>query len=419
MHLVIAMIALLSLFTSNALALTCGVGEKTEFGVGFNPVLKVKPNTGGTLVDHGQSFTVQSVRLQLSLRAPDKAIDGFVVIRDKYFRVLATITPGDFKGDTGGYGISRWTGRLPALHEIYLELATNEPGDIYLEVNRGIATPSASAETRLFSVIGAQPAWVPLSEIHEVGPRRAGYAVGMLLTGQTAAPGAQASPTWCCSGAMITSSLFLTNWHCGGSGGIEAEYWTQAVCNQAIIDLGWNAAVGAGQQDGAIGLSQQVGCQRVVAKDRRLDYAILRVGAIIGPGGISGTPIPATINASPVSEGDIYVVHHAQCQPKLVSKNCRVQNAALPAWTGTDATALNATPNFSHNCDTEPGSSGGPVFNTSRELIGIHHAGFDRDADCKPIDPRVNKAIGMNAIMQHLEKQYPSVRREINAPGFN
>ncbi|MBF9196100.1 trypsin-like serine peptidase [Microvirga terrestris] len=387
--------------------LSCPRGEKTEFGAAFNPLLRIKPNSNGVFVDHGQGNSISSMRLLLSIAAESKASDWDVIIRDKYFRIIATFPDDDFRDAQGNYTVSRWTGRLPTTNGVYVEVLARDSVDVLLEINRGLATPELSSDTRLFSILGDKPAWTSLENIEDVGPRRAGYSVGMLLTGSNAAPGSEGPASWCCSGVMITSDLFLTNWHCGGSRVVEGEYWNTTTCAQTLIDLGWNLATG---------LSQQLSCQAVLAKDQRLDFAILRVRALIGSGGISGAPIRSRLSTAPISERDIYVVHHAQCSPKLVSKNCRVQDARIPAWIEAPVDMVaDLAPNFAHDCDTEPGSSGGAVFNTARELIGIHHSGFARDENCEPVD-RLNKGVSLAAILDYLAAHHPDLRKEIRAP---
>jgi hypothetical protein len=202
---------------------------------------------------------------------------------------------------------------------------------------------------------------------------------------------------------MISHDLFLTNWHCGGNSGGNGVYWPADVCERAVIDLGWSKE----------SLSRQYSCKQVVAKHRDLDYAILRVLPVLGPAGHSSRPPRSRISKTvPKESQDIFLVHHANCSFKLISKECRVQSANYHAWTGRVDPDDHQLPDFTHDCDSESGASGGPVFDLSGSVIGIHHAGFDRDESCKRVD-HVNKAVSIAAILHHLRRKNPAVAAEL------
>jgi V8-like Glu-specific endopeptidase len=57
-----------------------------------------------------------------------------------------------------------------------------------------------------------------------------------------------------------------------------------------------------------------------------------------------------------------------------------------------------------YQADTEPASSGSPVFNNSWDVIGLHHAGGERDSDGSWIS---NEAIRMDRIIEHLRENAP------------
>jgi hypothetical protein len=56
---------------------------------------------------------------------------------------------------------------------------------------------------------------------------------------------------------------------------------------------------------------------------------------------------------------------------------------------------------FTHNCDTEGGSSGAPIFTEQGALVGIHHLGFDKlsDGTCD----KKNKGVHIGGILDHLK----------------
>ena len=59
-------------------------------------------------------------------------------------------------------------------------------------------------------------------------------------------------------------------------------------------------------------------------------------------------------------------------------------------------------------------ASGAPVFDVSGSLVGLHHLGFARDNQCKPID-HVNKAIKISDIVGFLRQQHQALLNELEA----
>jgi hypothetical protein len=389
-------------------AATCRPGETaaevTEFGKNFSPaiVLDKRHVYQPRRVEHGlQDVRVAAMRILIAIGSNVSDRDWTLTIRNARNGVLASFDPLDFQDASGALTIKRWTGRFDE-PEIFVELQARKDTDLVVEIVEGLATPSTAETVRLYSIQGDTPNWQPLySAPLEIA--RAGDPTGIMVTGREVPPGSKSSPGWCCSGTMISHDLFLTNWHCGGNSGGNGVYWTADVCERAVIDLGW-----ANES-----LSRQYSCKQVVAKDRDLDYAILRVLPVLGPAGHSSRPPRSRIsNAAPKEDQDIFLVHHAKCSFKLISKECRIQSPSYRAWTGRIDPDDNQAPDFTHDCDTESGASGGPVFDLSGLVIGIHHAGFDRDESCKRID-HVNKAVSITAILHHLRRKHPAVAAEL------
>jgi hypothetical protein len=183
---------------------------------------------------------------------------------------------------------------------------------------------------------------------------------------------------------MIAPDLFLTNWHCGGRAATpSARYFDSEVRANAVVDLGWD--------DGPV--RRQYNVIAVVRANKDLDYAILRVAPTLGSGAAVGPATPVEVSFTPPSTQDqVFVVHHARCMTKRVSAGCSVRGTASP-WTKPGAPPTE----FAHDCDTEPGASGAPVFNSSGQMVALHHLGFNAGNACVARDG-LNKAIQLSAI---------------------
>jgi hypothetical protein len=181
----------------------------------------------------------------------------------------------------------------------------------------------------------------------------------------------------------------LTNWHCGGVVGMpEQSYWGNDVCANTLVDLGWD--------DGVV--SRQYHCAEVLVKDRRLDFALIRLRPVVGFGGVVGEPLHAQLALEKVSAlTELFIVHHAMCKPKLLSMQCRIVSKAYTNWMDTSTQT-----DFSHDCDTEPGASGAPVFDNDGRIVGLHHLGFTRDDQCNPLD-KINKAVQIQEIVRSIK----------------
>lgn len=94
--------------------------------------------------------------------------------------------------------------------------------------------------------------------------------------------------------------------------------------------------------------------------DRGLDFALVPVLDPV-PAGIA--PIP--LRAAPIAPRErLIIVHHPQGQPKKMT-----QFGCTAAPSISQATFLR------HRCDTLPGSSGAPILNLERQVVGLHHSG--------------------------------------------
>lgn len=384
----------------------CAAGESvTAFGEWFSPDVRLDAQTriARQLVPQLGAATV-AVRLQIAATSPSGA-RWTLVLREPKLRILAILSEQDF---ARGGASAQWTGRLES-PQVSAELVGGGPG-VRIAFVAGMALPRNSEGVNVFSSqVAGRPNWAdPYEERTEILYRQAAEAVGMMVTGaQTLdAQGIPRKGTWCCSGAMLTPDIYITNWHCGGAKGVPDEaYWNDQVCANTVLDLGWHSGVPA---------RRQYACERVLHQNRRLDYALLRVRPIVGPGAATGRALPVKVSMELPAADQVFMIHHAQCKPKLVSFNrCDIEGRSHRAW--TDPLDRTSGPDLTHTCDTEPGASGAPVFDTSGRMIALHHVGFQPSGPMCQSD-RLNKAVTMASIYADLQAAKPALHAEIIKP---
>jgi S1-C subfamily serine protease len=146
--------------------------------------------------------------------------------------------------------------------------------------------------------------------------------------------------------------------------------------------------------------SREYQCEKV-ATDRAKDLALLRVRPIEGADPL----VPAHLATADTPTGAVELVHHPQCKRKQATEGCHVL--------AVGATASSQTTEFTHDCDSEGGSSGAPLFDQQGVMVGLHHAGFARDAQtCKPID-KVNRGVRLDEVRAFVA----SARQKVDGGG--
>jgi hypothetical protein len=380
-----------------------GESQVTKFGQWFSPdvTLDAGALSAPGLVPTGLTGTA-AVRLQIEATNPSGQHFS-LILRDVRQRILAVLTEQEFGVAAGGTQ-TQWTGRLEA-NQVSAQLVGAAPGTS-LAFLSGLALPKDSAGVNVFSIQHDQPSWQDPYSRNELVYQHAAEAVGMLMSGVKLpdANNVLQKETWCCSGAMLTSDIFITNWHCGGAKTLaDANYWSDPVRSNTVMDLGWQS--GAAPR-------RQFGVSKVLYANERLDFALLRVRPIVGPGAATGRAPPVKVALQLPADGQIFLVHHAQCQMKLVSFNCRIDKTSYPAW--TDPRPQSSGPDITHDCDTEPGASGAPVFDMQGRMIALHHLGFQRPGagpQC-PADT-ANKAVTMASIFADVQAKQPALYTEL------
>lgn len=225
--------------------------------------------------------------------------------------------------------------------------------------------------------------------------RRLGDGVGFAVF-------SYAQKVWSCTGFLVSRSLFITNWHCGGSADLDSEwYWNDDVLRSLIIDFSWDGD-GNSNEHGWDG-NKVYQDLRVIA-DKDLDFAIFRVKPL---GQNFGSPAPLKLNTLVDYRNvrEVALLHHPMGMAKQVTKkDCVLIDQSFPSWIqrveGTD---------FTHKCDTEGGSSGAPVYDRNGAVIGLHHEGFTRDRESGQCDYK-NKAVRIDRIWHAIPE---ALRRQI------
>jgi hypothetical protein len=304
--------------------------------------------------------------------------DGVWVLsfRDADRRILQTMGPSDF--GAGKLAISK---RLPVgTVEIHLNHAGTSPKfELRQKANMPVSGALADDFPYYSLKVPNNADWKELYEIPDTSLRTLGDNVGMLMVGLQEG----LSPI-SCSGVALPPDMFLTNWHCGPVFGVNRSkiverFWEQPICDRTVVDLSWD--------DDQI--SREFICERLLAKSQELDYALLRIRSIEGMSAIGQVRMRTGRNAS-----QVFMVHHPMSEKKKISENCPVE---LPANSGVSEI-------FFHHCDSETGSSGAPLFDSDRRLVGIHYSGFEKDPATGQCDKR-NKAVWMDEVLADLEKQ--------------
>ena len=320
----------------------------------------------------------------------DTLLNWHLTIRDKAFRPLQLIGPQDFNAE--GVFVSN---RLPG-KKVFFDLISDEANKPMLSVNN-VHFTKLNTENYSFSAQDPQdPGWSDLYT-GDFSDKRLGDSVGIIVF-----KGVD-SPPWSCSGFAISKSLFLTNWHCGGIPANNSDqYWnSKALLQNAVIDFSWHHG---GDSQHLFERNQykisasNAGLTNPVHKDQFLDYAVLRIEPI----NRSNSLRVATLSTDENPAGPIKIIHHPLGEKKRLTTNCRVDKS-VAGWKDSSKKT-----EFTHNCDTEGGSSGSPVFNSDNKVVGLHHAGFSFDEECKNPD-RKNKAVKIHEIWdsfpQELKKE--------------
>ncbi len=175
-----------------------------------------------------------------------------------------------------------------------------------------------------------------------------------------------------CTAFIVDEKHILTNHHCV-PGILDNERAGATRIDSVMFVTGYT------QQGVEEGTNRYTVIPHPVETNKDLDYSVLEV--IGNPSETYGTLDLATRLPK---DGDPYwVIGHPMGEAQRISREkCRANRPAV------------SNKRLLHTCDTLPGNSGSPLIDASSQMvIGLHHAGSNRDA--------VNFAIPMGAILEN------------------
>jgi hypothetical protein len=309
-----------------------------------------------------------------------------VIIRDERLRPTQTLGPEDFVASH-----FRWTNLVEG-SELTVEMrsCSSEPM-MTLALDRLVSMPATAEGSPETSDARDRKELYDKSGLLDKEPSRliAGDVVGLLMVSSD-----NPLAAWTCSGFMLTDTLFLTNWHCGAPSenprtAPEKDFWTEDVIQNAIVDLSWDTGH----------LSREFQVTKVEQTSKLLDFALLRVTPL---GKQSPVPAGTLANWVPSTGDHVFVIHHPLAMKKQYSAACRV-GIGMPHLFENWVDSKQST-DFTHDCTTDAGSSGAPVFSKDGEIIGLHHLGYDFDPDSCEIRSE-NKAVSISELLRAVKPE--------------
>jgi hypothetical protein len=379
------------LLLAGEVAATEAENSVTEFGFPFDLGIAVASGQRRPVPNPHPEIELRYVRLQLRVSAGEN-VPWTVTIRAPSGAVITTFDQSDSKCINS----TCWTVRLPSPSPMVEFQAS---GSASLHVVGGVAMPTNAATPYYSAFAGsviqslAEKSF-PNSDVRsEV--MQASDNLGMFIGFGPSRQGTMAS--WCCSGVRLSDELFMTNWHCGASSldMPQSLFWGEEMnaCNSGLIDLSWDG-------DSA---GREYACVGVESANRELDVVVLRLGKLADGPDLTRVAMPVQFARTPPRPSTgLAVLHHPACRPKSITSPCQVWAAGVAGWTSPDLT------DFTHNCTTETGSSGAPVFDEeTMEIVGVHH--FAANPNREP----GNFAVSAGRILKWIEDEKPALFREM------
>lgn len=368
----------------------------TEFGTPFKPLDAVLSKARPRIEIDGRvpGEEPRYYRLRIRVENPDSETWA-IVVRSPVGQILTAFDQSEQACESeAGCWTRRLTSRLPVVQVSTLSTV------VRAEVLDGLYMPSKPEKTFYSPMQGSRDELITglsfTNREEKVMMQSLADNLGMLVGSGPKADGELAN--WCCSGVRLTSDLFMTNWHCGAAPRMPDDaHWRPGICHSGIVDMSWD-----GDDE-----SREFSCQNVEFKDKALDVAILRLSPIADGPALTRPLLQPSLSTRPVADGDrLFVLHHPACAPKSVTRGCSVMKGGVATWTAP--AQAGAATEFSHNCTTENGSSGGPVYSADARLVGLHHLGVSP----MRLEPG-NFAVDLSSILEKIRHEDHTLLEEI------
>ncbi len=194
------------------------------------------------------------------------------------------------------------------------------------------------------------------------------------------------------SGFLISSRLFITNNH---------VIQSKAGAKNVYVEFGYEIRFGA-QAASPVRFELDPDSFFITDDENDLDYTVVSIGRSLSAGGnlreFGCSPLSASSAKHSVGEPVNIIQHPDGDYKQVVIRENRI---------------VHRGDNVLHYiADTEPGSSGSPVFNDLWQVVALHHWGTPHrqtSADGRRLGTDVNEGIRISAIVRELEAAAPSL----------
>ncbi|HVE80223.1 MAG TPA: trypsin-like peptidase domain-containing protein [Gemmatimonadaceae bacterium] len=185
---------------------------------------------------------------------------------------------------------------------------------------------------------------------------------------------------WYGTGFMVTPSLLMTNNHV-----LENAEAAEGSAIEFNYQLGID-----GKDEQRVTLSLDPG--KFFVTDAALDFSVVAVGGTVAQRKAFGYHKLIEKEGKIIAGEPVTIVQHPQAERKQISLR--------------ENRVFDVLPNFLHyETDTEPGSSGSPVFNDMWQVVALHHAGVPKTGKNGKVEWVANEGVRISRIVAHLRKQ--------------